>query len=198
MEKIDRRPDLDAPCGKNLTYRSFIQCGETQARTNLANLPKELDSYLALSRLASRILDPVWDRFGPVRLTYGFSSHELIKKIPDRIAPGLDQHAAHERNSIGNFICKRLGAACDFHIPGQDMQEVATWVFRNTPVDRIYFYGSDKPIHVSCSEQPAHQFVDMLVNPKNNRRTPRVRRVVWDTQVDILPRIGSPRCLRIV
>lgn len=175
---MESYPDIDDPCGRNFTFRSFIQCGETQARTKLANLPRQLESYGALSRLAVCVLDPVWDHFGPIRLTYGFSSAELISEIPSRIAPKLDQHAAHERNNAGNFICKRLGAACDFEIPGEDMEDVAKWVFNNTSVDRLYFYGRHKPIHVSFSEQPTHLFVDMLINTKINRRTPRVRRRV--------------------
>ena len=32
-------PDLDDPCGRFLTYRQLIECGETQARTGLPNLP---------------------------------------------------------------------------------------------------------------------------------------------------------------
>lgn len=45
-------PDLDTPCGRYLTYRQFIECGETQARTGLPNLPQQPDSYTALYELA--------------------------------------------------------------------------------------------------------------------------------------------------
>lgn len=169
-------PQLDDRCGKHFTYRRFIECGETQAKEKLPNLPKEADSYKALHELATNVLDLVFDKFGPeIELTYGFSSPELIKAIPERIAPKLDQHAAHEKNRLGNFICERLGAACDFIVPGKDMREVAEWVYKNTEVDRVYFYGSENPIHVSFSNKRAHQFVEMLVG-KNGRRTPRVVR----------------------
>ena len=169
-------PNLDDRCGKHFTYRSFIECGETQAKTGLPNLPKEADSYKALHELATNVLDLVVDKFGPIELTYGFSSPELIKAIPERIAPKLDQHASHEKNRIGNFICERLGAACDFIVQGKDMREVAEWVYKNTEVDRVYFYGRENPIHVSFSNKRAHQFVEMLVG-KSGRRTPRVVRV---------------------
>ena len=29
------------------------------------------------------------------------------------------------------------------------MREVADWIIENLPFDRLYFYGSDRPIHVS-------------------------------------------------
>ena len=83
-------PNLDSPCGQHLSYRQLIECGETQAHTGLPNIPKQADSYSALYDLATHILDPVIDYFGMIKLTYGFCSHELGKKIKGRVAPKLD------------------------------------------------------------------------------------------------------------
>jgi len=154
-------PDLDEPCGKYFNYRDLIECGETQKRTGIANLPKEVDSYTALYELAINILDPVIDYFGMIKLTYGFCSIELAKEIPGRIAPKLDQHAAHENKPNGELICERLGAACDFIIEDEDMEEVALWISENTKFDRIYFYGVDCPIHVSYSNFSSRQITRM-------------------------------------
>jgi hypothetical protein len=134
--KLQRRhspPALDDPCGRFLCFRDLIACGETQAATGLANLPKESESWNALLELAEQVLDPVIDWFGMIRLTYGFCSPELAKKIPGRIDPKRDQHAAHERNRLGNPICPRLGAAVDFLIEDEDMREVAHWIATETP-----------------------------------------------------------------
>ncbi len=107
-------PTLDAPCGRYLSYRQLIECGETQARTGLPNRPREPDSYTALHDLTVNILDPVIEYFGMIELTYGFCSPELARRIPGRIAPALDQHAAAEKKRNGEPICERLGTACDF------------------------------------------------------------------------------------
>ena len=61
-------PDLDEPCGQYLTFRQLIECGETQARTGIPNLPKRAESYNALHDLAVHVLDPVIDYFGMIRL----------------------------------------------------------------------------------------------------------------------------------
>lgn len=175
LRRATGTPDIDGPCGANLTYRDLIECGETQARTYLANRPREADTYTALYDLATQVLDPVIDYFGMIKLTYGFCSEELAKKISGRIAPKLDQHAGHERKRNGKPVCERLGAACDFLVEDEDMEEVANWVFENTEVDRIYFYGKDKPIHVSYSQTPARQFVVMTLMPSGTR-VPRVIR----------------------
>lgn len=166
-------PKLDDPCGRYLTFRQLIACGETQARTGLANLPREMESWNALQELAERVLDPVIDWFGMIRLTYGFCSTELARAIPGRIEPKLDQHAACERNRLGKPICPRQGAAVDFLVEDEDMLEVARWVAANTPFDRLYVYGADLPIHVSYGPEHSRQVVRMLPG-QSGRLIPRV------------------------
>jgi DNA phosphorothioation-associated putative methyltransferase len=165
-------PDIDSLCGKNISYRQLIECGETQAKMCLPNHPKQPDSYNALYDLVVNILDPVIDYFGMIKLTYGFCSHELSKHIKSRVAPKLDQHAAHEINNKNNYICPRLGAAIDFIIEDENMREVANWITANTAFDRLYFYGEDKPIHISYGPENKREYIDMLIS-KTGRRIPR-------------------------
>lgn len=106
-----------------------------------------------------------------IRLTYGFCSPELSRKIPGRIAPKLDQHAACEWNRKGEPICSRLGAAADFIVEDEDMAEVARWIMANLPYDRLYYYGKDRPIHLSHSQNPAGEAWEMRV--AGERRVPR-------------------------
>jgi DNA phosphorothioation-associated putative methyltransferase len=149
LVKTETIPDLDAPCGRHLTYRQLIECGETQRRTGLPNLPKEPDSYTSLLELAINLLDPLIEYFGMVQRTYGFCSPSLSRQIAGRIAPNLDQHAASEKKRNGTFVCDRLGAAVDFLVEDEDMEEAARWIIANLPFDRLYFYGPARPIHLS-------------------------------------------------
>jgi len=108
-----------------------------------------------------------------VRLTYGFCSPELSRRIPDRIDPKLDQHASCEHNRLGNPVCARQGAAVDFIVDDEDMREVAQWVATNTPFDRLYFYGPDLPIHVSYGPENSRQVVRMMKG-KQGRLVPKI------------------------
>jgi DNA phosphorothioation-associated putative methyltransferase len=166
-------PDLDDPCGRYLTFRQLIECGETQGRTGLPNLPKRVESYNALHDLAVRVLDPVIEFFGMIRLTYGFCSPALAKEIPGRIDPKRDQHAAYELNRLGRRICERLGAAVDFIVEDESMLEVAQWIVSNTPFDRLYFYGDDLPLHVSYGPDCSRQLIRMVTG-RSGRLLPRV------------------------
>ena len=53
------------------------------------------------------------------------------------------------------------------------MLEVAQWVVANTPFDRLYYYGDDKPIHVSSGPNHDCEIVRMVLS-KSGRLVPRV------------------------
>lgn len=166
-------PGLDTQCGRYFRFRDFIESGETQASSGIPNLPRQPDTYTALLELATQILDPVIDYYGRIELTYGFCSSELSKQIKGRIAPKLDQHASHELNRQGKPICERLGAAVDFLVKDENMLEVACWIAENLNFDRLYYYGSDRPIHISYGTYPARQITTMLANNKSSHLIPR-------------------------
>lgn len=168
-------PNPENACGRYLTYRQLIECGEAQAQTGLSNRPKQAQSYNAIHDLVAMIIDPVIDYFGMIRLTYGFCSPELSKKIPGRIDPKRDQHAAHELNRRGKPICERFGAAVDFVVDDESMLEVAQWIVVNTPFDRLYFYGDRRPIHVSLGPENKREIV-VMTSLANEKLVPRVLR----------------------
>lgn len=168
---------LDQPCGRHLKFRALIEAGETWERTRVPNLPKQPETWEALRQLASTILDPVIERFGPVEVTYGFASWELIRHISGRIYPSLDQHSGCELRTDGRLICGRRGQAVDFRSVNS-AAAVATWIAENLPFDRMYFYGSRRPLHVSVGPQRSGTIVAMRPGP-SGRRIPQVRSVKW-------------------
>lgn len=157
----DGIPEPDSPCGQHLTFRELIECGTTYAEYKPENYPLSPETYKALRELCVKVLDPAIDYFGDIVLTYGFASPALTKLIKGNIAPKLDQHSSCELNRKGDLICDRAGAAVDFYVEYEDMLEVAQWIAENTEFDRLYFYGSDRPIHVSVGPQNSKQIVHM-------------------------------------
>lgn len=167
-------PDLESRCGRYLTYRQLIECGETQRRLGLPNLPRSAETYTALYELAIQVIDPVIEYFGGIELTYGFCSAELSRAISRGIAPELDQHASHELKRSGVPICPRLGAAVDFLVRDENMREVADWIAVNLPFDRLYYYGDTRPIHVSYGPEHKREVVEVMQTAAG-RRIPKVR-----------------------
>lgn len=165
-------PDLDEPCGAHFTYRHFTECGETQRRFGISNVPLRPETYNALHGLCVHLLDPLIDYFGAIRLTYGFASPDLSRHISRAIAPRLDQHACHEVTSRGAPVCARGGAACDFVVEDEDMRAVVDWIVANLPFDRLYYYGPDRPVHLSFSSNPVGEALEMVRTP-SGRLMPR-------------------------
>lgn len=154
--------------GKYLTLEDFCTCTHTYKKYagQLDPFPKNLATTAALKDLNQFILEPVIDHFGKekFRLTYGFCSPDLKryldKKDPvtgiknGRIDPTRDQHMAHEVKSNGSYYCDRLGAACDFLITDRASDKVVEWILQvQLPFDSLYFYGADRPIHISYGPQ---------------------------------------------
>ncbi|WP_144384330.1 hypothetical protein [Photobacterium malacitanum] len=77
-------------------------------------------------------------------------------------------------NSRGNPICKRGGLACDFIVKGfeENMGIIAKYIVQNLPFDRIYFYGNNKPLHVSIGPDNSQFIQYMLPSPKTGLRYP--------------------------
>ncbi|MBS0418031.1 MAG: DNA phosphorothioation-associated putative methyltransferase [Proteobacteria bacterium] len=169
--RCDDIPALDEKCGAHLRFRDLIECGETWERLRPDNQPRGAESFNALCDLARYVLDPLVEYYGSIKLTYGFGGPKLTRHIPARIAPHLDQHAACEINRVGQHICSRLGAAVDLLVEYEDMREVASWIASNCDFDRIYFYGSDRPIHVSIGPERSREVYELV--QLGSRRVPR-------------------------
>mgnify|MGYP000190921075 CR=1 FL=1 len=75
-------------------------------------------------------------------------------KKNSRVAPNLDQHISHEINNNGKYYCERLGAACDFFIAYSPTEQIVEWILQTKLLfDSLYFYGNERPIHISYGLQ---------------------------------------------
>jgi hypothetical protein len=171
--------DLDEPCGECFVYRDLITCGETFHRLSreapFDNVPRAPETFAAMRTLCAVVLDPVARAFGALELTYAFASPRLTRHVTGLIHPPGDQHAGHELNRVGKLVCRRLGLAADFRAPGADSRALARWIVEHTAFDRLYFYGPDRPIHVSVGPDNTRQIVSMRRGP-SGRLIPRVVR----------------------
>ena len=62
--------------------------------------------------------------------------------------------------------------AVDFIVRGTSSLVIAKWIISNLIFDRLYFYGEDKPLHISTNNhQPKKQIVLML--KRFGRRVPK-------------------------
>lgn len=155
--------------GKYLTLAEFSTCTKTYHKyaQYINPFPQNVAEIIpALQDLNQFIIDPIIDHYGldNFQLTYGFCSADLKKflerkdpitgKKNGRVAPKLDQHMSYEINKNGKYYCERLGAACDFIIADVSSKQLIDWILQSKlPFDSLYFYGNQRPIHISYGFQ---------------------------------------------
>jgi hypothetical protein len=159
---------MNVVIGKYLTLDEFCLCTKTyqKYRDRIEPFPKNPETIAAIQALNQFIIDPIIDYFSrdKFQLTYGFCSPDLKRFLAKtdpltgikngRVDPSRDQHIAHEINRHGKYYCARLGAACDFLIRDCGSDRLVDWILSaQLPFDSLYFYNSDRPIHISYSPQ---------------------------------------------
>lgn len=172
-------PSLNDWASERFRFRDLCECSETWRRSPVDNTPSNPDTFLSMSGLCREVLDPIVARFGGIELTYGFAGAALARRISTRIAPRLDQHAGHERSASGRYICSRLGQAVDLRCERASAADLARFIVEETSFDRLYFYGDERPLHVSWG--PQHSRASCAVVEVGGRRMPR------PFKLDLLP-----------
>lgn len=147
---------------KYISLEKFCTCSQTYQHYSdqIDPYPWSSESVDAIALLFLHIIDPIIDHFGlgSFHLTYGFCSIDLKRCIQThktgRICPAVDQHMAHELTPSGNYYCNRLGAAADFLIKDVKSNALVRHIKHTSlPFDSIYYYGEERPIHISYGHQ---------------------------------------------
>ena len=124
---------------RNFTLSELTK-SDTAIRKGINNNPNA-EQIEKLKTLCEKILQPVRDHFGRVKVTSGFRSVELCQAIGSSVN---SQHAKAE--------------ACDFEVIGVDNAELADWIHRELEWDQLIleFYTPGEPnsgwIHCSVTE----------------------------------------------
>ena len=172
---------LEHPLGQQL-----INWYHGKHEVDIDNSPASSKSTSFLELLVNEILIPLDRRFGNIEITYGFTSAELKRYISKNssngTAPELDQHSACELNAAQNVICGRGGAACDIRTDNALSSDIVTYVVNELNFDRIYYYGPDRPVHISVNAEPLNHLQIMKVSD-NGRRYPAQKAFGSETKV---------------
>lgn len=160
---------------KHSITKQLIDWYQKRHSISLDNSPKEDESIGSIISIVEGVLIPVSNQFGELTVTYGFVSGELNKFIQKNNSsgtyPSIDQHSASELNKANNQICKRHGIACDFIVKGYEkkMNEVLLFLVNNLDFDKIYYYGKDRPLHVSVGNESERHLQIMNASDKGRR-----------------------------
>jgi zinc D-Ala-D-Ala carboxypeptidase len=128
IEKIEKKK-----IESDFTYHELIR-SDTAKRKNIKNIPNE-EQIENLERLITNILQPVRDKFGPIRVTSGFRSPELCKAL------GSSIYSNHTR-----------GEAADIEPVDKNIKliDIMDWIYYNCEFrELIAEYFPDGWVHVA-------------------------------------------------
>ena len=113
---------------RNFTLSELTK-SDTAIRKGINNNPNA-EQIEKLKTLCEKILQPVRDHFGRVKVTSGFRSPELCQAI------GSSPNSQHAR-----------AEAADFEVVGVDNCDLADWIHKNLPYDQLIleFYTPGEP-----------------------------------------------------
>jgi len=138
---------------KNFTLQELIK-SDIAIRKGINNNPNA-EQIEKLKLLCENILQPVRDRFGPVKITSGYRSSELCVAINSSIN---SQHTKAE--------------AADFECPGINNVELADWIYKNLNFDQLilefYVVGEPNSGWVHCSYKNSGNRKQYLKATKEN------------------------------
>jgi len=141
----------------NFSLEELIK-SQVATRQGINNNPSPIQIE-NLKLLCENILQPVRDKWGIVSISSGFRCAQLCTAIGSSIN---SQHAD--------------GMAADFECHGIDNEELANWIFKNTPVDQLileFYKGKDEPnsgwIHASYNKDETRK--QYLIAYRENDKT---------------------------
>jgi hypothetical protein len=141
------------------------------------NIPDDPDLALAAGRkLATDLLDPLVETFGPIEIRSAFRSSDLnhfgaTEVRPQKCASNDKNHAGHiwdRRDDAG-----RMGACASIVVPwfadryadGRDWRDLAWWVHDHLPYHAMYFFPRLAAFNLTWREAPGRT-ISSYVAPK--------------------------------
>ncbi|MCU0855722.1 MAG: hypothetical protein MUF63_12635 [Rhodobacteraceae bacterium] len=150
---------------KHFFLRNFLhsEIGNFYGRPNI---PEDPDLAIAAGmRLATDLLDPLVETFGPIEIRSGYRSPQLnhfgaTEVTPQKCSANPKNYAGHiwdRRDAAG-----RMGACVSVVVPwfadryaaGRDWRDLAWWVHDHLPYHAMYFFPKLAAFNLTWREDP--------------------------------------------
>ncbi len=138
------------------------------------NLPDDPALAIAAGRkLATELLDPLVETFGPIDIRSGYRSVALNDFGSTKVKP--QKMAATPKNFAGHIWDRRdakgrMGACVSVAIPwfavqyqaGRDWRDLAWWLFDHLTFHEVYFFPKDAAFNLTWREAPQHRILSYI------------------------------------
>ncbi|WP_425092590.1 hypothetical protein [Tropicimonas sp. S265A] len=154
-------------------FRDFLHT-EIGSLYQISNIPEDPALALASGRkLATELLDPLVETFGPVDIRSGYRSPSLNHFGATQVRP--QKCAANEKNYAGHIWDRRdsegrMGACVSVSIPwfaaqyaqGRDWRDLAWWLWDHLVFHEVYFFPKTAAFNLTWREQPEKRILSYI------------------------------------
>lgn len=124
------------PGAENFTYGEFVK-SDVAIRYGLKNIPTE-EQWKKIEKLATRVIQPIRNKFGQIRITSGFRSVDLCLLIK----------SSHKSNHT-----KGEAADIEPYNPSIPLLDIVKWIYNNLEFRTLILeYAPDGWIHIDYRE----------------------------------------------
>ncbi len=162
---------------RHFTMRDFLY-SEIAAFHGLANWPDDPETALAAGRgLATQLLEPLVETFGPLDLRSGYRSAGLNHFGATVAKP--QKCSANDRSRAGHIwdlrsADGRIGACVSIVVPwfapqheaGRDWRDLAWWLFDHLAFHAACFFPRSAAFNLTWQEGPAARRIDSYIAPR--------------------------------
>ncbi len=161
---------------RHFFMRNFLH-SEIANFYGMPNFPDDPDLALAAGRaLATELLDPLVETFGPIEIRSGFRSVEVNHFGATQVKP--QKCSSNEKNFAGHIWDRRdanghMGACvsivvpwfADRYVSGRDWRDLAWWMHDHLPYSELYFFPKLAAFNITWHEQPKRS-IGSYIPPK--------------------------------
>lgn len=161
---------------RHFFMRDFLY-SEIAARYRLANLPDDPGLAVAAgTRLATELLEPLVETFGPVAIRSAYRSPEvngLGNRLGHNCARNEASHAGHiwdrrdGEGRMGATACVVIPWFADQYEAGRDWRDLAWWLHDHLPCSALQFFPVRAAFNLAWSEHP-RRAISSFIPPRGN------------------------------
>lgn len=115
--------------------------------------------------LCEKIMEPLRDQFGPLSITFGYQSRELIEAGAPKMSPKSSSPHQWDRGTFGDEIYARVDVLIYKLETGQVTKaQVGRWMMYNLDVDLLMMWQKSNVLCITISPKPRRVWLEWVPN----------------------------------
>jgi hypothetical protein len=149
---------------KHYILRDFLYSTEAEI-LGLSNRPSDDPEMVVASgkALCERVLEPLWAQFGPITITFGYQSRDVLEATSTTKSPTSSSPHQWDRGTFGKEIYARVDILPQAVVDGTITKlAYAHWMMYNLDIDLLMSWHHSQVFCVTIGPKPRRVFLEWV------------------------------------